>query len=72
MLRGPVRTWLAASSEATLTDDGPHAVLLTDVVRAGTERLFTADREAACVHEVAEEFPACSVGQHGTHLNLYR
>ena len=40
-------------------DDSPDTVLLTDVVGAGTEALFTADGHLLVVEEVAEEFPAC-------------
>lgn len=41
------------------TDDSPDTVLLTDVVGTGTEGLFTADGQAAGVHEITEELPAC-------------
>ena len=40
------------------TDDGPDTILLTNVVRAGTEGLLTTDGELAGVHQVTEELPA--------------
>jgi len=39
------------------TDHCPDSVLLADVVRTSTERLLTANREAASVHQVTEELP---------------
>lgn len=39
-------------------DDGPETVLLADVVRAGAERLLTADAHLVGVEETAEELPA--------------
>lgn len=42
----------------THTNDSPHTILLTDVVRAGTEGLLTTDGKLSGIHEVTEEFPA--------------
>lgn len=39
-------------------NDGPETVLLTDMVAASTEALFTADGDLLVIEEVAEELPA--------------
>ena len=41
-----------------LTNDGPDTILLPNMIRTSSKRFFTADRELAGIHEVAEELPA--------------
>lgn len=46
-------------STQKLTDDSPKTILLSDVVRTGTERLLSTDGESAGVHQVTKELPSC-------------
>lgn len=39
------------------TNHCPYSVFLADVVRAGAERLLTANGKATSIHQVTEEFP---------------
>jgi hypothetical protein len=56
---------LGVDCVASLTNDSPQTILLSDVVGTGTEGLFTADGETTCVHEVTKEFPAYVVEEEG-------
>ena len=40
-----------------IATDSPRTVLLSDMIRAGTEALLAADRQSTRVHQVAKELP---------------